>query len=354
MASAGAPQVTVFMAVYNRERLLRHSIESILAQSFGDFEFLLIDDGSTDRSAEIVRSYTDPRIRLVVHSTNQGIPKTRNHSLHLARGEYLAILDSDDLAHPRRLEKQVAFLDGHRDVAAAGSWAKRVNRRGRTVGLILRPLGSREIRARLLFVGCFKNPTMMARTEVMKEFGYRDEFVYCQDIDLWARISRKYALVNLPEFLICYRTGGMSHESDELTREMKTRIARDQLHDLGVAFDQRDLDWHYGLRSMAGLRPSREFVEWAEDWLERMIRANAQSRCYPEPEFSQAAAERWFWLGFAALAAGRDPRPFLANPRFRRLAPACLTRHFGLRPRDLMAAVRSFRAWAPAERIAAG
>lgn len=354
MASAGTPRITVFMAVYNREKLLRRAMESILSQSLGDFEFLLIDDGSVDRSVEIIRSYTDPRIRLVVHSENHGIPRTRNHGLQLARGEYLAILDSDDYAHPQRLDKQLAFLDAHPDVAAVGSWAKRVNHEDRTVGLVMRPLESREIRARLLFVGCFKNPTMMARTQVMREFGYREEFVYCQDIDLWARMSRKYPLVNLPEFLICYRTGGMSRESDEVARAMKTMIARDQLHDLCVDFDQRDLDWHYGLRNMGSLGLSPEFVDWAEDWLERLLGANARSRCYPEPEFTQAAAEQWFLLGFAALAAGRDPRRFYKNARFRRRAPACLTRHFGMRPRDLRAAARSFRAWRSAEPVPTG
>ena len=101
------PQVTVFIPVYNRERYVGPAIDSILAQNFSDYELLLIDDGSTDLSLERMRAYTDPRVRIVCNKRNRGIPRTRNTGLQLARGKYIAMLDSDDLAHPKRLEKQV-------------------------------------------------------------------------------------------------------------------------------------------------------------------------------------------------------------------------------------------------------
>src|SRR5262249_35270201 len=132
------PKVTVVIPVYNREKYVRDAIDSILVQTFPDFELLVIDDGSTDRSREVVQSYHDPRIHLVCNGTNLGVPKTRNLGIQLARGEYLAFLDSDDWAYPERLGKQVAFLDSHPDYAAVGAWIAWMDEEGRSLGRIRR------------------------------------------------------------------------------------------------------------------------------------------------------------------------------------------------------------------------
>jgi len=309
------------MPVRNREDFVTGAIRSVLAQSFGDFELLIIDDGSTDHSAEVVAGIDDPRIRLVRQESNQGIPKTRNRGLDLARGEYLALLDSDDWAYPQRLARQVAYLDRHREVAAVGSWAHRITRDGRPASPIVRPFRPRDVRARILFVSCFKNPTMMARTDVMRAFRYREEFTFCQDIDLWARISAKHALANIPEFLIRYRLGGDSHQSDVLSEQLKTRIAGDQLRDLGIDATPDDVRGHHQLRNLVGFDPADAFIDWCEAWLRRLIEANVKNARYPEPEFSQAAAGRWFRLGLAA-GPSRLLTRFLPVPTFLRAAPA--------------------------------
>jgi len=316
------PRVTVFMAAYNRERSLGESIDSVLGQTFGDFELLVIDDGSTDGSAGVVEQRDDPRIRLVRHDQNQGIPKTRNHGLALARGEYLAILDSDDVAFRRRLELQVAHLDAHPEVAAVGGWAKRVRANGRPTTPAVRPTRPRDIRARILFASCFKNPTMMARTAAMREIGYREQFVICQDIDMWGRMSAKYALANLPRYLIEYRLGGTSHQDDDLSAAMKKQAAADQLRDLGVAFDDDDLDRHHQLRNPKNFRFDGADVDWCEDWLLRLLAANQANPCYPEPEFGRAAAERWFRLGWLAVRRGvSPPQRFLRQATLRARLP---------------------------------
>lgn len=310
MAVGGVPRVTVFVPVHDRAHVLRESLESVLAQSFTDFELLVLDDGSSDTSVEIARSIRDPRVRVVVHEQNRGIPATRNHGLELARGELLAMVDSDDHVHPERLAQQVAFLDEHPEVAAVGSWALRMDESGRpSGGPLLRPTDPREVRGRILFVSCFKNPTMTARTRVLREFRYREQFTIASDIDLWARISRKHELANLPRFLIRYRAGGVSHRDDALRFEVRRRIVSDMLQELEVSFDERDVEGHVRLRNLSGCRPDRAFLEWSEDWLERLVGANARVRCFPEPEFSRAAAERWLLLRLRALRAGHPPTP---------------------------------------------
>jgi glycosyltransferase involved in cell wall biosynthesis len=152
MISSKPPKVTVFIPVYNREKYVGDAIESILAQTFSDFEILLVDDGSTDHSVDLIRSYTDPRIRLACNEENLGIPKTRNKGVELARGQYMAMLDSDDRAYPHRLEKQVAFLDNHPDYAQVGSWCRMMDAQGHPLKRIKRqPIFPDDIHAQFLF-----------------------------------------------------------------------------------------------------------------------------------------------------------------------------------------------------------
>src|SRR5262245_24449723 len=181
-----SPKVTVVIPVYNRERYVAAAIESILAQTFPDFELLVIDDGSADRSREVIRSYRDPRLHLVCNETNLGIPKTRNRGLQLAQGEYLAFLDSDDWAYPERLAKQVAFLDSRPDYAAVGAWIMWMDEEGRPLGRDRRkPVLPDDIAAQRLFRQGITNSASMARTVVLREYGHREEYDLSEDFDLW-------------------------------------------------------------------------------------------------------------------------------------------------------------------------
>jgi len=322
--SRTGPKVTVFMPVHNRETFVAASIRSVLDQSFEDFELLVIDDGSTDRSAEIVGSLDDHRIRLVHNESNLGIPRTRNRGLELAQGEYIALLDSDDLAYPQRLALQVDYLNQNPEVAAVGSWAHRVSRTGEPRSSIQRPTLPRHLHARILFVSCLKNPTVMARTDVMREFRYREDFKFCQDIELWSRVSSKYPLANLPRYLIQYRLGGDSHQDDALAVDLKKQVAGAQLHYLGVDYHESDLQGHHQLRNLNRFKPDAAYIDWCEEWLLKLIATNAKNHCYPEPEFTVAAAERWYRLGLAAGPVALATR-FFSSPTLRRTLPALVT-----------------------------
>lgn len=317
MSDAQGPRVTVFMPVFNRAPVLPAAIESVLEQTYQDFELLVVDDGSTDDSTDVVRGYRkhDSRVRLVVLERNEGIPRTRNRGLELARGEYLAHADSDDTSLPERLAHQVAFLDQHPEIAAVGSWVLRTDEHGRGFrGPLLRPTDPRVIRGRILFASCFKNPTMLGRTEIMRAYGFREPFVISSDVDLWARISEKHALANLPEFLVRYRAGGTSHQPSAPRTAMRKRVATDMLTSLGVGFGEEDVARHVALRNLAGFAPTSDYLDWAEDWLARLLETNARTHTYPEPEFSQAAAERWGLLQARALATGILPSGLSALP----------------------------------------
>lgn len=293
-----APKITVVIPVYNRDQYVGEAIKSILAQTFTDFELLVIDDGSTDQSREVVRSYHDPRVRLECNETNEGIPKTRNTGLRLARGEYLAFLDSDDWAYPERLAKQVAFLDRHPDYAAVGAWIDRMDDEGRALKRIKRkPVSPDEIAAQRLFQSGIENSASMARTVVLREYGLREEYDLSEDFDLWARIAAKYKLAALPEILVRRRRHGgcITEEKAPRMKDRRLAIYAAQLRVLGVAFTDLDLECHFLLRSMRKQRfaPDLAYVEWAEAWLVRLQAANQRAQCYPEPAFSGVLGRLW-------------------------------------------------------------
>ena len=294
-----SPKVTVIIPVYNREKYVSEAIDSILAQSFTDFELLLIDDGSTDGSVEVIRSYTDPRIRLVCNEGNWGIPKTRNKGIQLARGEYVAMLDSDDCAYPDRLEKQVAFLDRHRDYALVGSWTAAMDEKGQSLRRIkILPVSPGAVQSRLLFKCSLSQSAIMARKTVLQEYGYRDQYIVCQDVDLFVRLAGKHKLGNLPEILVRRRrhTGRITREQAQLVKEKNLEIVSTQLSELGVAFTDTDLEHHFLLPRMKKLQftPDREYLEWTNSWLLKLQEANRHALRYPERPFAQVVGEMWF------------------------------------------------------------
>ena len=302
-----SPKVTVVIPVYNREKYVAAAIESVLAQTFTDFELLVIDDGSTDRSREVVRSYHDPRIRLMCSETNEGIPKTRNKGIQFARGEYLAFLDSDDWAYPKRLAKQVAFLDSHPDYAAVGAWIAWMDEGGRSLRRVRRkPVLPDEIAAQRLFRQGIENSASMARTVVLREYGHQEEYDLAEDFDLWARIAAKYKLATLPEVLVRCRMhdGRITLEKAHRGKDGRLAIYAAQLRALGVAFTDTDLERHFLLRSMRKQRftPDLAYLEWAEAWLLRLQEENQRALCYPEPAFSQVLGRFWFKVCWYAAA----------------------------------------------------
>ena len=298
MVNSKAPKVTVFIPVYNREKYIGEALESILTQTFSDFEILLVDDGSTDNSVDKIRSFTDPRIRLLCNERNLGIPKTRNKGVEHARGQYMAMLDSDDCAHPERLQKQVAFLDTHPDYAQVGSWCRMMDSHGRTLNKVKRqPTLPDDIHVQFLFRCAMSNRSIMARTAILQEYGYRNDFLRCQDYELHVRLAKKFKLGNIPECLVYGRIHPqqITGQTPGLGDNKKQEIISGQLQELGVTFSPKDLDPHLMLSRMrkAQFVPDVDYLEWAREWLERLQEANKQTHCYAEPAFSHALSQKW-------------------------------------------------------------
>jgi len=200
------PLVSVLMPVYNGEPYLREAVESILNQTFTDFEFIIIDDGSTDSTWEILIEHNDPRIRLVRNKANIGLIRSLNKGLGLARGEYIARMDADDVSFPERLAQQVSSLDGHPEVGVLGCGVQVIDGCGNPSHIRRFPAEHGVIKWCLCFDDPIAHPTVMMRREVVvRAGGYNADMVHAEDYDLWRRLSWTTCLSNLPEVLLHLR-----------------------------------------------------------------------------------------------------------------------------------------------------
>lgn len=193
--------ISVIMPVYNGETYLREALDSILGQTYTDFEFIIIDDASDDGTAALLDTYTDKRIVRLRNEKNRGNYPSRNSGLACAKGKYVCVMDADDIAYPERFQKQWDYLESHPHLLAVGS-------RFRFSDSYLRPipLTSEEIRLYLLEENCFLHSSLMIRTSALKRLGgYREEFVYSADYDLMCRLSLLGDIENMPDLLMTYR-----------------------------------------------------------------------------------------------------------------------------------------------------
>lgn len=223
-------KVSILMPMYNSEEFLRESIESVLNQTYTEIELIIVDDGSQDSSLEIVKSYNNDKIKLYKNSRNRGLPYTRNRLLDLATGEYIALLDSDDIALPERIEKQVEFLEKNKDVDILGSSAIIIGKY--TIEKSCRVItGSENIKANLIFGNCMINSSVIMRSKFIKDnnLRYREDCRFCQDYSFFIDASEKGKIENLNFSTIKYRSGhnNITNISKLYNIEERTRILRE-------------------------------------------------------------------------------------------------------------------------------
>jgi len=209
IAMLHAPKVTVLMPVLNAAAYLRQAVESILSQTFSDWELLIVDDASTDDSVALVETFTDERIRLVRNAVNCGVAATLNTGIELARGQYIARMDADDISLPTRIEEQAGYLDARPDLDVVGVKIVLVDAWGNETGYWQDDQDvatGAEIRALLPARNCLAHPGVMMRRAVALEFGYRSSVPYAQDYDLWLRITADGRRIEkLDKVLLKYR-----------------------------------------------------------------------------------------------------------------------------------------------------
>ena len=266
-----SPDVSVVMSVYNGGRFLGQAIESILGQSHSDFEFIVIDDGSSDDSADTIASYRDARLRLVRHTENAGLATRLNEGFALASGRYIARMDADDVSLPNRFARQIKFMKAHAYVGACGTW---VDVAGDGVSQRWEyPPVHKAIHARLLFDCAMAHPTVMFdRIRLQKaRLSYDSSYPCAQDYDLWCLAVEDLA-GNLPEVLLVRRlTPGRSERDANGQQRWAAAIRRRQLERLGIRPTEEQAAVHEAISTWSWPR-TESFLEDAGTW---SVRASA-------------------------------------------------------------------------------
>jgi glycosyltransferase involved in cell wall biosynthesis len=206
----GTPEVSVILSVFNGASFLADALESILCQTFTDFELIAVNDGSTDGSEAVLDTFAkrDTRVR-VVHQPNRGLIFSLNRGLELSRGEFIARMDADDVSLPERLTKQVEFLRSNPQIALVGSSMTIIDANGGFLRDIHYPVGHSLVKSKMQEACSLAHPTIMARREVLRAMGgYRPSFHHAEDYDLWLRLIEHYEIDNLDEILLLYRQHG--------------------------------------------------------------------------------------------------------------------------------------------------
>lgn len=275
------PRISVIMPAYNAEKYIKEAVDSILSQTFRDFELIILNDASSDATEDIILSFDDPRIVYVKNEENLGVAGTLNRGLELAKGEYIARMDADDISLPERFEKQAAFLDGNAAVAVVGCAVERFCGE-ESMGVRRFSAGAEMLRIDTLF-GCpLAHPGVMFRTAAIRELGgYDVAFEGLEDYALWWKVSGKWDLAALPQVLLRYRIhpGQVTQKPTKAKEQRMLLLKKGQLEALGLSSEEPLAQSFYDY--CMGSRPEdKESVKTFCLYLEKIIAANESSRVY--------------------------------------------------------------------------
>lgn len=252
------PTISVITPVYNAAKFIEQAIHSVLQQSFKDFEFIVINDGSTDGSAEIIDNCAslDPRI-IAVHQENKGFVSALNQGLSMAKAPLIARMDADDISLPTRFEKQLAFLQKNPKVGVVGSFRSTIDEQGCVIKkMVTHPTDPKIIQKRMPTECLLAHPaTMLRREAVLGVGGYRSYFGGVADYDLWLRLLKNWSMANLPEVLLLYRQHqDQITNAQSLSQRLNTEAARQAhiLRELG-AQDPFEVEARFDVAGLPGL-----------------------------------------------------------------------------------------------------
>ena len=235
-----SPLISVVMSVYNNEDFLPQAIKSIVSQSYSNFEFIIVNDGSTDSSKHIIIEWqkTDDRIIFIDRKSNKGLPYSLNESIAIAKGKYVARMDSDDVAIRDRFEKQVGFLEGKPEVDIVGGQVTHIDSKGSVLKSSKQPLSFEEIKLIAEFACPVNHPTYMVKKNAyVKLEGYRDVFIYAQDYDFILRaIDCNLIIENMPDILLQYRSSTSERSTIKIHRQLYLGRQAIKLHKERVKF----------------------------------------------------------------------------------------------------------------------
>ncbi|MDF9801100.1 glycosyltransferase involved in cell wall biosynthesis [Catalinimonas alkaloidigena] len=285
------PLITVIMSVYNGLPYLRDAITSILHQSFSDFEFLIIDDASTDESVNVINSYNDSRIQLYQNQSNIGLTASLNKGLKLAKGKYIARMDADDISEHTRIEEQISLMEKHADIGLCGSWYQIIDGR-----VIKKPITHEEIMLGMLRRNPFGHSTIMIRASLLNKHKliYNENFTSSQDYDLWSRIVEHTKAYNIPKVLVKYRlhTNQVSVKKEKEQLKNESKIKKQILQKVLADVSNKEILIHEKVIFNTHNISTKEFVSYV-NFLKRLLKANTKSLRYHSGKLYEFTYKLW-------------------------------------------------------------
>lgn len=255
--------ISVVMPVYNSEDYLAEAIESILNQTYTDFEFIIINDGSTDGCLAIIERYQKQDKRIVcISKENGGVASALNAGLIRAKGDYIVRMDSDDVSYPKRLEALIEYMECNKNVDICGSWALKNGK-----GKMQVPIDDIEIKLQMIFFCAFIHPTVIIRKAYMDQMGFFYNLVCAEDYDLWIRCSATATFANVPQYLLMYREhknniSGLGNQDKFMKDDLRVKNLYCQIQGADIVFEEHFLSDDF---SDTELQKYEKFIKYMVD-----------------------------------------------------------------------------------------
>jgi glycosyltransferase involved in cell wall biosynthesis len=287
------PLVSVIMPVYNGGKYLNEAIQSVLNQTFQDFELIIFDDGSTDNTVEIAKSFNNEKIKLFINPLNEKQGKARNKCIEYSSGKYLANLDSDDIAEPGRLERQVEFMDNNPEVGVCGSFAKIIGEE--TIRKF--ETDDSKIKFKMLFDSPFLNSSVIIRKSVLEKFNirYNQNSDYARDYELWTELSVFCMFANLPEVLVNYRIhpDSVTEKFRDLQQKDADLIRLKQVHNIGISVSEEEEKLYLEIIK-SGFKPlTANRAIFLHNWIRKLSDAKFNVIFYDKKIFKDFFIQYW-------------------------------------------------------------
>lgn len=309
-----AKRVDVLMPVYNGETYLRPAIDSILNQTFADFRFVIIDDGSTDSSVDIIKSYDDKRIELVQNEINLKLIATLNKGLELCNADYIVRMDADDISLPERIEKQVKFMDANSDVVCSGTWFTDFD--DKYSKDVCYETDDTQIRIRHLYQTQIAHPTAIWRNDCIKKHNLKFDFLFphCEDYEFWTRMGHFGRLANLPEFLVRKREHQNKVSNQFACIQIKScaKVKANEMVRIGVQATNNDVEL-YERFAYADFSLNESELYQLKQLLIRLLIANAASNYLSPKVFQTYIANKWYATLSECKVSGKVKSKLLAE-----------------------------------------
>ena len=319
-----SPLVTILMPVYNAERFLKRAIDSILSQTYKNIEFLIIHDGSTDSSLEIIRSYKDDRIVLVENDKNRGLIYSLNIGLERSKGKYIARMDADDVSFPERIKKQCNFLEKNLNVGILGTY---IQDESKFKVYANSKLNSNELKARVIFNNIFNHPTIMFRNSFLREnkISYNPDYTHAEDYNLWlfSLKQTEFAILNEPLLFYENHQTQVSYIYDQEQKKSLIKTQKEFFKSINLDLNESEIEIHRRLFYQDHLF-NLEFLTAAEKWLIKINESVEFQKIVTKDALEKTTSLIWFELCTHFTSKGIKTSKIFHN------SPLCIPKNISL------------------------